>query len=331
MAFKKVFVSLVVIWFLFSCNQNVTELSGKDGKLKVVNWNVQTFFDAVTTGDEYTEFIRSNRWGKDAYVERLERLCQVIKVLDADIFVMEEIENEQVVHDISNFLAGQWDESKVYSHACFAREEGSSIGCAVLSRVPLCAMSVHSMDVRDGEQKMPKMRPLMQLKATVRNRELVLMVNHWKSKSGGEEETEVWRNREEGILAELVSKAVEQDKAVLVLGDFNRDINDFCLTRKGDVVLRYWEDGRLSDDGVVVTSPWFLDERKMVQPGSYYYNEEWSRIDNMFAAGNAEILDFYPAVEGEWCDGGTCVPKRYLIWDGTGYSDHLPIVCLVRF
>ncbi|WP_407399710.1 endonuclease/exonuclease/phosphatase family protein [Treponema sp.] len=341
MSFKKVWfpskkiLSLlsmcVVIVSFSSCIQNLPESSPKEGRLKVVNWNVQTFFDAVTTGEEYSEFVRSSRWGKDAYIERLKRLCSVIRALDADVFVMEEIENEGVVHDISNFLAGEWDKGKVYSDACFAKDEGSSIGCAVLSRVPISSMTVHSLDVRTEEEDMPRMRPLMEVCVCSDNKELTLMVNHWKSKSGGEEETEKWRNREEGVLADLVSAAVVEGKRVLILGDFNRDINDFCLTRKGDVVLRRWKNGSLMDDGIQVSSPWFLPGRKLIQPGSYYFQDEWSRIDNMFTAGGAEIMDFYPAVEGEWCDSHTYVPNRYFIWNGTGYSDHLPIVCVVRF
>ena len=82
MSFKKVFspsssrfCSLCMCVFMLlsfsSCVQNLSDSVEKEGRLKVVNWNVQTFFDAVTTGDEYTEFVRSGRWGKDAYIERL--------------------------------------------------------------------------------------------------------------------------------------------------------------------------------------------------------------------------------------------------------------------
>ena len=108
--FRVFSVFMGIFVFLFaSCQHNVNVTAGKNGRLKVVNWNVQTFFDAITTGSEYTEFVKSSRWGKEAYMERLTRLASVIRTLDADIFVMEEIENEGVVHDICNFLAGEWE------------------------------------------------------------------------------------------------------------------------------------------------------------------------------------------------------------------------------
>ena len=84
-------------------------------KISVANWNVQTFFDSTTEGCEYDEFVKSKTWGQESYTERLKRLCQVIKSLDADVFVMEEIENEEVLHDLSNFLAGEWNQKKIYS------------------------------------------------------------------------------------------------------------------------------------------------------------------------------------------------------------------------
>ena len=164
-------VPVIAVFLLFSsCAQMTTETLVREEKLKVANWNVQTFFDAVTTGDEYTEFVKSGRWGKEAYIERLKRLCSVIKAIDADVFVMEEIENEAVVHDISNFLAGEWNGQKVYRNAVFAKDEGSSIGCAVLSRVQLDDMKVHSLDIRTEESDMPRLRPIMEVEVISRGR-----------------------------------------------------------------------------------------------------------------------------------------------------------------
>ena len=58
-------VPVIAVFLLFSsCAQMTTETLVREEKLKVANWNVQTFFDAVTTGDEYTEFVKSGRWGK---------------------------------------------------------------------------------------------------------------------------------------------------------------------------------------------------------------------------------------------------------------------------
>ena len=116
-------------------------------EIKIVNWNAQTFFDAEACGTEYKEFAKGNSpWNKELYEQRLDRLCDVIEKLDGDIVVLEEIENGNIVYDISNRLQkNSFRRNKLYRYACFAKSRGSSIGCAVLSRLELEKMKVHAM------------------------------------------------------------------------------------------------------------------------------------------------------------------------------------------
>ena len=128
-----------------------------------------------------------------------------------------------------------------------------------------------------------------------------IFVNHWKSKSGGEEKTEKWRNREECVLSFFMSHALNEGKAVFAVGDFNRDINDFCVKKNGNVLLRAWHGKLLGDEGLLVKSTWFDENENLIEPGSYYFREEWSRIDNIFYSGKIEVEDFFPGTEGFWC------------------------------
>lgn len=300
--------------------------------LKVTNWNVETFFDSQNDGNEYSEFIKCEDWGQEAYEARLKKLCSVIKALDSDVFVMEELENEGVLFDISNFLAGELSGKKSYAFCCFAKDEGSSIGCGVLSRFPLENLSVHSMDVRT-ENHMPSMRPIMKVTVLKGGKKLVLLVNHWKSMSGGQQETEMWRERQEGLLSSLVEKTLDEGNPVLACGDFNRDINNFSLTEKnGQVRMRHFVNSSIEEDsGVEMKSPWFRESGGLVEPGSYFFDGNWSRIDNFFISGDCEFLSFRSESEGEWCAEESGIPKGYKIWTGAGYSDHLPISCTVSF
>lgn len=304
------------------------ENAENSSNLKVVCWNVQTFFDANTDGNEYAEFKKSP-WGKDAYKARLKKLCSSIKSIDADVFVMEEIENENVLQDINNFLAGEWNFKKTYPYACFAKDDSCSIGCAVISRVPLKDLTVHSIDVRSEETKMPSVRPIMQLTLCAK-KEIVLLVNHWKSKSGGETVTEIWRDRQEGLLQKIVETLESDSKPILIMGDFNRDINDFYCPKKdsGQILLRKWVNGKLIKDGTLVNSAWFLNGKDIIEPGSYFFNGEWSRIDNVFTAGNLKIKSFYPETDGPWCNS-SFIPQKYIMRTESGYSDHLPLFCIL--
>ena len=240
---------------------------------------------------------------------------------------MEELENEGVMYDISNFLAGEWDQRKLYAYGCYAKDEGSSIGCGVISRFPLSNMTVHSLDVRSEGENMPSMRPLIEVTVTKGHGSLVLFINHWKSKSGGTEVTEKWRDWQEGVLASRIEKYVAEGSAVLACGDFNRDIAAFQRGTAADTSYGACVLGGT----VIVAAPWYEGDGVLVEPGSYYFNGSWERIDHFFIAGNAQCISFAPETDGPWCDATTHVPAKYELWSGYGYSDHLPVSCTVRF
>lgn len=308
---------------MISCKSDDAE-SEKQVSVKIMNWNLQTFFDASFDGNEYSEYKSAKSgWSEQKYVQRLSRLEEVIKEVDADILVFEELEKEEQIYDISNRLSGTFNFAKIYSHAFFATNPGSSIGCAVLSRFPLGEATCHNIDVRSENLSQPSMRPIIKLEVYVKGKTLTLFVNHWKSKSGGEESSRIWRQKQENLLARLMSSC--KTKAKIATGDFNMDISEFSYHEDGknNILLN----GTFSAS---VYSPWFLENGELKKPGSYFYKDEWERIDHFFAGGNAKISDFSPESEGSWADSDGH-PFRYKIWNGQGYSDHFPISCIVTF
>lgn len=321
-----------------TCTSGKSENSANPAKLeklKITNWNLETFFDSTNDGSEYSEFVKSKTWGKEMYSARLERLAQVIKEIDSDVYVMEEIENENVLHDISNFLAGEWNFKKNFKYACFAKDKGSSIGCAVISRYPLKNMSVHSLNIEKSNLKLPSMRPLIQVSVIKGEKELVLLVNHWKSMSGGEEITEKWRNAQEIVLASRLEDLCKKEKAFLALGDFNRDILKFKKSTWSSFgqkfLIRKGQNFTFDDEGIEVLSVWFESEDFLQEPGSYNFKGVWSRIDNMFFGGSASFEDFCVETSGEWFDSENNKPYSYSLWNGKGFSDHLPITATAIF
>ena len=295
------------------------------GALHVVCWNVQTFFDGVDDGTEYRDFRRTSGWNEDVYRARLEKLCAFIKANAADLYVFEEIENEKVVQDIANFLAGQSPfSSRGLEYASFAKQTGTAIGCAVISRLPLSDLKLHSLDIRTLDCPQPPLRPVMELTIDMGERAFTLFVNHWKSKSGGTEQTEPWRDAQEALLARLLAERLQKEgSAFLICGDFNRSLHEFkCVEESGTVFLR--DNGGLE---VPVTCAWRTDGADD-ETGSYYFKGRWEKIDHFFAAGNAVIQDFEPLTHGDWirADG---TPYSYRAYAQSGWSDHLPIRCTI--
>ena len=310
--------------------EGVKERSGErqngSATIRIVNWNAETFFDAHTDGSEYAEFKSSkSKWGKERYAARLGRLCDVMKKLNADVYVFEEIENEGIVYDIANMLAGgAWDAKKNWNYAAFAKAPGDALGCAVLSRYPIGDMTVHALDVRT-HVKQPRMRPLISLSVFAASKRLVLCVNHWKSKLGGEKESEIWRDWQASVLAGLLIES--GGTAFVACGDFNRDIGEFAKgAESGSVVLHKAGFGSVSEN--LVKSPWLSENARMMY--SYYYDGAGERIDHFFIAGTAEVLSFIAETDGPWADEEG-IPVRYVMHTGQGYSDHLPIAASIRY
>lgn len=302
-----------------------TSIDPDSKELTVISWNVQTFFDGEKEGTEYAEFLKSEDWNREKYEVRLSRLCGAISMLDADLFVLEEIENSDILYDISNQLAGDsWKKKQCWNYSCFARPSESAIGIGVLSKYPLNALCVHSMDIQIQKTAQPVSRYMLEFTVSVGGKELIVLANHWKSKSGGEKNTEIWRDWQESMLANRVYE--NRSLPVLCCGDFNRDAEAFVKgERKSSIVLR----GISFDENIELElySPWELVDSTA---GSYFFDGEWERIDNFFCNENVRIIGFECAGGGEWikADG---TPFSYSLYNGQGYSDHLPIKARVVF
>ena len=319
--------------FLFcSCSQSCLlaekNQSEKLNSVKILNWNLQTFFDGNFSGTEYSEFASGSAgWCKEKYGVRLVLLSEVVKACEPDIFVMQELENEDQLYDIFNRLCSNFSISKNYSYGCFYKDEGSAIGLGVLSRFPLFGKTVHSLDVRSEAESQPSMRPLLKVFVNVNERPLLLLVNHWKSKSGGAEKSEVWRNFQESVLAQSFAEYEGKNIPVVACGDFNRDILEFRKINgrklQFNVELR-------GENPALVYSPWYDSGGNLFEPGSYFYNGNWERIDHFFAGSGANVSDFKVECKGNWsnADGS---PSKYILKYGTGYSDHFPVSCVISW
>ncbi len=302
----------------------------------IVNWNVQTFFDGNNDGTEYSNFKKSQNWEPESYKKRLEKLCTAINSINADVFVLEEIENSGILYDITNYLASKsWSSNDGWRYGAFSKNPGAAIGCAVLSKFPLSEITIHNLDIRTENSVQPSMRPLIKMNILFNGKNFCLFVNHWKSKSGGEEESEVWRNWQESVLAEKFLQQTETP--AVACGDFNRDILEFKRLSDSagadknaqNIELRLFSENPAAENsGAAVYSPWLNKSEELEEPGSYYFNENWERIDHFFTNDKIALKNFEVLTEGEWC-GENLIPKAYKIYTGEGFSDHLPIKCSV--
>jgi endonuclease/exonuclease/phosphatase family metal-dependent hydrolase len=327
-----------VLCFLFlSCADGVNSANARKN-FSLATWNLQTFFDGETNGNEYSEFKGTkSSWSRDKYQTRLGRLCESIKQFNADVLAFEEIENEAILRDIANYLTGLLPQNKLYRYMCFATSPGSSIGCAVLSRFPIEELTVHSCDYRGAPgSHVPLMRPLMEVTLSIAESAppVKLFVAHWKSKVDGDAVAALWQGLQESVLAHRVNqfmKATGGEGVAIACGDFNRDLSEFFLNADGKVTLA--EHTACSEDSAEVDSGWLTFPELGEDAGSYFYRKEWEKIDHVFIAGAAKFLEFRALVDGPWVKEtqGKAIPYRYAIESGNGYSDHLPLRCVISW
>ena len=301
--------------------------------ISLVSWNVQTFFNAEFDGSEYSNFCDSSKWNREKYSVRLERLCNALVELDADVYVLEEIENESVIYDICNQLSGKsWTAGNKWNYSCFAKEENSAIGCAVLSKYELRDMTVHCVDVRTEKEKQPILRYLIEVSVLVKDKSLTILANHWKSKVDGQEDSEVWRQFQEALLVQRLLELKSRNSSVVICGDFNKDIGEFNLdeSEDGSKVLLNGKSLKCTDSVSVLCSWLGQTGDDYVNCGSYYFKGNWEKIDSFFIYGNCVLLKFEPFVNSLWCDSEG-YPNGYKVYSGEGVSDHLPVKAYLRF
>lgn len=310
---------------LISC-ANIQQFQVKD-KISITNWNVQTFFDGNDDGVEYSEFTGAKtKWNLEKYEARLDKLCEMIEKVDSDVFVMEELENEKIIYDISNRLSHNvWRPDKVYRYAAFQKDDGSSIGCGVLSRLEIAGVKYHSVDIRTEDEEEPSMRPIMELNLCNDKGSVHMFVNHWKSKSGDESGTVKWRMWQECLLSDLCfADGNSTSDVFFAVGDFNQDISEFNRDELEQIYFICFD--REMNNKIEMYSPWDENESEI---GSYFFKGDWERIDHFFCTApnkieNFEVLDFPELLK----DDGT--PYKYVVSNNSGYSDHLPIRCELR-
>lgn len=336
---QKKYLPFIVILLLLSCKFENTATQNDNHHQKnhitIMNWNTQTFFDTTVHGTEYSDFKKKNdNWTVTSYKNRVKRLCSVIEATNADIVVLEEIENQAVVFDIINNLKYQGIPQKKYEYSFFYKNDNDVFGNAILSRMALVNPKIHQVHTEISE-KQPQLRPIIEIsilpKKDIGNfsektrqdsllnakKKLTLFVSHWKSKSGGEGKTALWRSFQESLLTTAAGASFSS--YLVFCGDFNRDLEEFTKNEKNNIIFSN------KQQEILLHSPWLNSQEK----GSYFYKNQWNKIDHFFLSEAITLEDFYVYKENITKEDGT--PLRFNLYNGEGYSDHLPIVATISY
>ncbi|HAK45539.1 MAG TPA: hypothetical protein DCO79_06425 [Spirochaeta sp.] len=314
------FLIIVAACLMSSCDNGGTE-----EHLIIMSWNVQNLFDDVDNGTEYREFDPGlGDWNYDCFNRKASALADVITSSVAggpDVVLLQEIENDNALRHLNENCL----KASSYSYRLFFPTENSAVGTGVLSRFPVESANSHTVNC-GGEVKGRNIS-MFQITLPETGELMVIYINHWKSKLGGAEETEIYRIAAAELLSDLIRQRLDQQSVgILAAGDFNESHDEF--SRIGEAYPTAIIAGRLSgSEELELYNPWSDSECS----GSYSYKSEWETIDQFFLSSeffdgegwdysgfNTTVLEFNSSSEG--------FPLGWQASTGAGCSDHFPIL-----
>lgn len=309
--------------------------------LSILSYNVQNLFDDVRDGGEYYNYNpASGKWGSEMFQNKLNNLAEVIRETDADIIVLFEIENQNCIDSLVRFYLP----TRGYRYNYCLDQENSNINTAVISRIPVTRIQVHRLELGRSV-----LRNINELFFEYRGTEFEIIANHWKSKLGGNEETEAKRR----LAAQTVRRLLKNNPLpVIVVGDLNEDLYELkkqqyryptaliplnelhriAESDRGSALI--FSEKKADIRGDILYSIW---NELPSEKGSYFYNSEWQKIDHIFV--NEAIIDSerkpnilrceLPAYDFMINRNGK--PRSFSTKTFTGISDHFPLFIELEF
>lgn len=315
---------------------------GAPSEISLLTYNVQNLFDDVDDGTEYRDYDPgAGRWDAVRYHAKLARIAEVILAASPDgpsIVILQEVENVDVLRTLAETYLGD----SGYREAVLVPTPGSAVHVAVLSKLPVGEIRSHAVAFLNAGHPL---RDVLEVWVDLGDTDLVVLANHWKSRSGGAEATAPMRRAAAGVVARRVARLSVTDPhvEVIVAGDLNVGLSGdggytpaLVPATAGEIapgVLGYTFEPAKAYVGArqtVLFSPW----RLATVPGSYVYQDRWETLDHFLLAPglvDGERWDFagFRVVREAFMMTATGAPRRWI--DDSGYSDHFPLLLTLRF
>jgi len=315
-------IKMKIAYLLLFLTLSSTSVFAQDLNSKVLFYNVENLFDTLDTPEKNDqEFLPdgNREWNSARYQEKLDHINQVINDLDNPVIIgLCEIENKAVVEDIvkSEDLAG--------THAIVHHEslDKRGIDNAIIYDSTQLTLIEDGIVRFDMPEKSSPSRDIVWAKFERGEEELIVMVNHWPSRRGGQMISEPKRLVAANAAAEFIDSLQNAHKKVQIV--FMGDLNDYPTDRAPKMIS-----DRLTP---------LITEKSGGYEGTNCYRGEWNILDHIMVSKSAlkkkgdisinkksGVINEFEYLLTEY--KGNIVPFRtygggkYL----EGYSDHLPV------
>ena len=332
---------------LFALNSSANAQQNRYKVSLVGFYNLENLYDTVNNprkNDE--EFLPESvrQYNTRIYYDKLGRLSDVISQLGTDVnpegvalLGVSEIENDTVLTDLVN--TPKLKERKLkFVHYDSPDFRGVDVGLlynpkyfTVVSSAPLF------VKIPGGSKDAFYTRDILYVKGLLGGDTIHVYVNHWPSRSCGEERSMPARAAAAQVAKNHIDSlmAVNPNSKVILMGDLNDDPISPSLTKVLKAKSRATE--TKSND---MFNPWHDLYRKGI--GTLAYQDAWGLFDQILVSG--ALLD--KDQNGFFYQKSTIFNKDFLVqktgkyrgyskrtWDGTtynyGYSDHFPVYIML--
>ena len=306
-------------------------------------YNLENFYDTINNPNiDDEEFLPNSQRHYDTrvFLDKVNRLAEVVSQMGTEvnpdglaILGVAEIENDTVLHALVNHKSLQSRKWKIV-HYNSPDVRGVDVGLIYNPKyfTPLFSAPVF-VKLPGGSKDSYFTRDVLYVKGLLDGDTIHVMVNHWPSRSGGEERSMPARAAAAAVNKRIVDSlmAINPASKIAIMGDLNDDPISPSVTK----VLG--AKGKLKDvkeSGLF--NPWHDFYKKGI--GTLAYQDAWGLFDQIIISHawldksqsgyhyhNAKIFnrEFLVQQTGKW--------KGYAkrTWDGMtynyGYSDHFPV------
>ncbi|MFV0303870.1 MAG: endonuclease [Moheibacter sp.] len=282
-------------------------------------------------------------WTENRYNQKLKNLSQVISQLGKEetksapvIVGFCEIENREVVQDLI-------DQPELKKHnygiAHFNSFDARGVDVALIyqkSRFQVTKTKPYIIEIyaNDGSRKYT--RDILQVTGLLDGEEITFLVNHWPSRSGGEQASMPFRKKAaevmKGVYDEIRSK--NPDAKIMAMGDFNDDPVSPSIAK----TLGAISDKSKIKDSDIVDLMYSMFKKGM---GTLAYRDSWNLFDQFIVTGTlidkSKKFDSYKVFKTKIFSPSYLITPEgqykgypYRMFGGdtyypNGYSDHFPV------
>lgn len=293
---------------------------------EIAFYNVENLFDTLDGANDDAEFLPAgkNAWNSARYNEKLDHINKVFDNFSNPLFIgMCEIENATVVRDVMKHSV------KLNNYGLIHYESADARGIDVALIYDSSTMKLkESGFIRfslPGEESKAT-RDIVWGKFSYKKETIIVMVNHWPSRSGGQEASEPNRLEAAKNARIFIDSLLSDNKNAKIV--FMGDLNDYPTNKAPQSVAE-----KLTPQITALSGDF---------GGTYNYKGEWDVLDHIMVSngminkkckqkksislipnsGEIHAFDFLlEEYKGQVVPFRTYGGSKYL----GGYSDHLPV------